>query len=1151
MRELFRFVGFVPFLWIVFLNSTVDVAHKITLQNVLLKSYSDGELIILTALVNAMILLPFIFLFSPSGYIGDRFAKVLTARWAAFATIIITLFITLSYYMGQFYIAFGLTLLLSVQSAMYAPAKYGMIKELTGENKLGEANGAVQAINILAILVSSLLFSIIFEKMYLEDLTSPSQILSSVAPIGWLLVILSTIEWLLTFKMPLTHSKSPNITFSLKDFFSLNYLKTNMKILKKDDNVWLSIIGLSLFWGVGQLVLAAFPAHYKSVIGSSDAVTIQIILALSGVGVVIGSILAGRYSKHHIELGIVPLGAVGLLVSLVIFAFATTIPVMIFASLLFGLFGGLFIVPLNALIQFFAPPNNEGTILAGSNFIQNIVMVGFLTFSVITVELLKFDAKALFLSAGFVTFLGSLFVIKKIPHLFVRILLLPILKTRYKLTTDGVTNIPKTGGVLFLGNHISFLDWMLVQVASPRPVKFVMAKSYYNIWYLKWFLDFFNVIPISNIGSKGALEIVKQRLDNGEVVALFPEGRISYNGAMNEFRKGYELALAGTTHPIVPFYIHGLWGSTFSKADSFYKSMIGNGARRNVRVAFGSPMPASSKPHEVKQEVTKLSNQTWSYMVDNLGSLPEHWLKSSKSNLRKRAIVDSTGSDLNNAKMITAVLMFAKYFKKIDSKNIGVILPASAAGSIINMALMVANKVPINLNYTLSSEAMNYAIRKASISHIITSDKFISKLEGKGFIFNQETKDRLISAEDIGATFGKSQKIITILQSILLPRFILSWLHINKVDTNDTATILFSSGSEGLPKGVELTHKNLMANIKQVSALLNFQDKDVMLNSLPIFHSFGLTVTTLLPLCEGVSIISVPDPTDAVSVGKLAARYGATIMFGTSTFYRLYTMNKKLHPLMFDTIRMVVAGAEKLKPEIQKGFKEKFGLDIQEGYGATEASPVISVNMPSSLDLDSMQVVIGDKEGTVGQGIPGTIIKIIDPHTNEILPPNSDGMIIVGGSQVMKGYLDDPLKTDSVIVVINGIRYYKTGDKGHLDTDGFITIVDRYSRFAKIGGEMISLGMIEESIDKLFGDHLQAIAVAVNDEKKGEQVALLFSSMLGIDDVKKQIKSSLIVPIMQPSFYIKLDELPKLASGKSDFNKAKEIAIEQLTSRSE
>jgi acyl-[acyl-carrier-protein]-phospholipid O-acyltransferase/long-chain-fatty-acid--[acyl-carrier-protein] ligase len=776
-------------------------------------------------------------------------------------------------------------------------------------------------------------------------------------------------------------------------------------------------------------------------------------------------------------------------------------------------------------------------------------MVGFLAFSVITVEFLKFDAKALFLSAGLVTLLGSLFVIKKIPHLFIRVLLLPILKTRYNLTTSGITNIPKTGGVLLLGNHISFLDWMLVQVASPRPIKFVMAKSYYNVWYLKWFLDFFNVIPISNIGSKGALDSVKQRLNNGEVVAIFPEGRISYNGQMNEFRKGYELALNDTSHPIIPFYIHGLWGSTFSKANGFYKSMIGNGARRAVRVAFGESMPSTSKPHEVKQKVTELSYQTWTYMIDTLGSLPQHWLKSAKSNLKKRAIVDSTEADLSNLKMITAVLMFANYFKAIKSANVGVILPASAIGSIVNMALMSIGKVPINLNYTLSTSVMTYALNKASIEHIITSQKFISKLEEKGFIFDADIKNKLIFAEDIGATFTKSQKIATLLKSLLLPKFLLEWRYLKKVNTDDTATILFSSGSEGVPKGVELSHKNLMANIKQVSALLNFQDKDVMLNSLPIFHSFGLTVTTLLPLCEGVSIISVPDPTDAVTLGKLAARHGATIMFGTSTFYRLYTMNKKLHPLMFETIRMAVAGAEKLKPEIQKGFKEKFGLDIQEGYGATEASPVISVNMPSSLDLDSMQIVIGNKEGTVGQGIPGTIIRIIDPQTNEILPPNMDGMIIVGGSQVMKGYLDDIEKTDSVIVVIDGIRYYKTGDKGHLDIDGFISIVDRYSRFVKIGGEMISLSMIEESIYKLFGDDLQAITVAVNDEKKGEQVAMLFSSELDIDSIKQRIKNSTIVPIMQPSFYIKLDELPKLASGKTDFAKAKDIAKSNLSNK--
>lgn len=247
---------------------------------------------------------------------------------------------------------------------------------------------------------------------------------------------------------------------------------------------------------------------------------------------------------------------------------------------------------------------------------------------------------------------------------------------------------------------------------------------------------------------------------------------------------------------------------------------------------------------------------------------------------------------------------------------------------------------------------------------------------------------------------------------------------------------------------------------------------------------------------------------------------------------------------MFKSIRMVVAGAEKLKPEIKSAFKEKFALDIFEGYGATETAPVISVNMPDALDLDTMRPVIGNKLGSVGQALPGTIVKIVDPQTYEELDVGEDGLIIVGGPQVMQGYLGEPKKTAEVIVTLKEIRYYKTGDKGHIDSDGFITIVDRYSRFAKIGGEMISLGSVEEQLEKLFGTSVELIAVNLSDEKKGEKIVLLYNSEHSFEEIVATVKNSGMLPLMQPSVYLEVDLLPKLASGKSDFKGAKKLAQE-------
>ncbi len=1144
MKSLLAIRGFIPYLLILLLNATVDIGHKITIQNVLIKSFEGDTLIILSALINAMILLPFILLFSPSGYISDKYPKTKVIRYSALASIGLALLITLSYALGWFVVSFGLTFVLAIQSAIYSPAKYGLIKELVGVDYLGRANGLVQAITIVAILVSAIVFSIISESHF-EGSATPHDILPHLMPIGWILVGLTIFESYMAFRLPIFETKKDESRFEAREYFTLHYLKTNLKIIRADRNIWLSIFGLSIFWGVGQVLIATFPAHYKMTTGDENSIVIQAILAVSAIGIMIGSIVAGRVSKLHIELGIVPLGAVGIFGSLVVFALATNVVTMSIASLVFGFFGGLFIVPLNASIQFFAKESQMGTILAGNNFVQNIVMVLFLLTSILFVKL-GFSSTALFLASAVVTLIGSFYAMRELPNLFARVLLLPLLRFRYKLHVQGLHNLPQSGGVLLLGNHISWIDWLILQVASPRAIKFVMEKSIYNRWYLRWFLKYFNIIPISGTASRGSIAKIRQRLDNGEVVALFPEGRISYNGQLGEFKRGFEMAMRDSNHPIVPFYLHGLWGSTFSRADEHYKVMSREGSKRDIIVALGTPLPSDAQIQDVKQAVASLSFETWQRNISQKRPLQYEWLKRSKALLSKRSIVDAMGSDLNNAKVITAVLLFVKALKPIlkDEKNIGVLLPSSSVGSIVNMALLVLGKRPINLNYTLSSEAMGGAIERAGINTVISSDKFITKLSAKGFDFGEVIGEKLLSAESIGAKFTKGDKVLSLLQTYCMPRWLIESCYFEKVSLDDTATILFSSGSEGTPKGIELTHKNLLANIRQISALLNFQDGDVILNSLPIFHSFGLTVTTLLPLCEGITMVSAPDPTDGASIGKLAARYKATIMFGTSTFFRLYEKNRKLHPLMFESIRMIVSGAERLKPEIKLAFKKKFGLDIFEGYGTTETSPVISVNMPDRLDIETMRPIIGNKAGSVGQGIPGTIVKVVDPVTMESLEVGQDGHIIVAGAQVMKGYLDDKKRTDEVIVELDGIRYYLTGDKGHLDSDGFIFITDRYSRFAKIGGEMISLGAVEESLSEILGESIELSAVAIDDTKKGEQIILLYSGESTKESIEDSIKQSDMIAIMRPSKVFKVESIPRLGTGKSDFKGSKRLAEE-------
>lgn len=1142
MSSVFAKKGFLVFVIIMFINATIDLGHKITIQNIIVKSFDGDMLVILTAIVNLLILMPYVLLFSISGFLNDKFSRTKIIRYAAMSAMALTFFITISYLLGWFYISFFMTILFAVQSAIYAPAKYGLIKKMVGAENLGAANGIVQAVTIIAILLSSLAFSIVFENLVSVG-GDVSEIMESIWIIGIVLFICSTLETYFAFKIPFYEASSPNVVLDKAKYIKFGYLRENLNFILGARNIFLCTLGLGTFWAVAQLVIATFPAHFKSVSGSDNVIIIQAILAVSAIGLAVGSSVAGSYCKKHIELGIVPFGAIGLFIALLMLASSSTAFGMGFASFLFGFSGGIFIVPLDANIQFFTSEERMGRVLAGSNFIQNIFMVTFLILAIIFV-LFDIQTRQIFIITAFSLLICAFFAIKSLPHLFARILATPFFKFGYKVNVDGVENIPKQGGVLLLGNHISWIDWAVVQLASPRPVKFAMHKSFYDIWYLKWFLVFFRVIPIGAGVNKTAITRIRTLLENGEVVALFPEGHISYNGQIDEFQKGFELAVQDSGAKIVPFYIRGLWGSSFSRAQRYYKKITSIDGKRSIRVTFGEQMDSNSKAYEVKEKVMELSFFSWGKYIDTLEPVQFGWLKQAKSNLFKRSIVDSTGVDMNNLKVITAVLIFLSKFKKSFSneENIGVILPSSAMGSIINLVLFIKSKIPANLNYTLSDKILNQCVQKANIKTIITSKQFVQKLVARGFDLEKSIGDKLVYLEDIATTITKKNKIFAMLKAIFLPRFMIDIIYFTNSKIDDNATILFSSGSEDSPKGVVLTHKNIMANIKQIAGLLNTIEDEVILASLPIFHSFGLTVTTYLPLSEGIISAHVPDPTDAFSVGKIAAKYNATVMFGTSTFFRLYTKNKRLNPLMFRNIRYAIAGAEKLNHIVKKEFKIKFGITIYEGYGTTETTPVVSVNTPNVLEPEFFKELVFNKEGSVGLPLPGTIIKIVDPVTLKDLKRGEHGLILIGGHQVMPGYYEDEERTNECIVKIDDVRYYKSGDIGCLDEDGFLSITDRLSRFAKIGGEMISLGAVEIMIAEIFQDEIHFSCANLPDDKKGEKIVMLYSGELDKEEVSSRIRASKIVSIMQPSIFYKVEALPLLGTGKVDFKSTKELA---------
>lgn len=1148
MNSLFKITGFFAFISMIFLNAFVDLGHKIIIQNTVFKVYDGSTQVILTAIINGLILLPFVLLFTPSGFLADRFKKPKIMQWAALAAVVLTLMITGSYYLGWFKLAFAMTFLLAAQSAFYSPAKYGYIREIAGKNHLTFANGIVQSVTIIAILLGMFVFSILFENALTgHEFSSEADIIRIIAPLGWLLVASSLLEFYFALRLPDIEHPINTESFNWKKYRSGKALHKNIKLLRFDPIIWLSIIGLSVFWGVSQVVLATFPAFVKEVLSINNTIVIQGLLACSGLGIVAGSLLAGKISDRYLESGLIPLGALGMVVTLFFLPQLTSTTLFAIDILAFGFFGGLFIVPLNALIQFHAKAQQLGTILAGNNWIQNVVMLTFLCLTVIF-SMADISSRSLLNLLAIVTLVGAGFTVWKLPQSLVRYILGLVFASKYRINVQGFDHIPSQGGVLMLGNHISWLDWAMIQIASPRPVLFVMDKGIYQKWYLKWFLDLFGVIPISGTSSKSALATINQHLKQGEVVCLFPEGSISRNGQLAEFKQGFERCVADVDGIILPFYLHGLWGSRFSRSSSKMQLLRQSRIRRDIIVAFGQAMAVNSQASAVKSAVFDLSIDTWRSHTENLPSLAHSWIDRCKQCGRAKSLTDIQNNvSLSRRKALIITLLFSRRFKKQSpEQNVGFLLPTSSFGILATMAAFISGKTVINLNFTATVDSLLSAINKAEIKTIYTSRRFIKKLQARDIeldsLFEQASP---IYLEDIHENINKPEQILTLLASYCLPTSLLIHLFGKPVNIHSPATILFSSGSEGEPKGVILSHQNIMGNIKQISDVLDIRDEDIMVASLPLFHAFGLTVTGLLPLIEGVPAICHPDPKDVLNIAKGICHHQATIFCGTSTFLGLFSRNTRIHPLMLDSLRIVVAGAERLTPQIRDSFSLKFGKTIYEGYGTTETTPVATVNLPDRISSNDWKVQTGNKNGTVGLPLPGSSVWIVDPVTMEKLAIEEDGLILIGGTQVMQGYLNDPEKTADVIIEMEGHRWYKTGDKGHLDKDGFLVIVDRYSRFAKISGEMISLSAIEMSINANLPEDVEILATTVADDKKGEKVVLLYSGKIEDADLKACITNSTLNNLMMPSLLIEVETIPKLGSGKSDFNTAKQIALNQ------
>ena len=521
------------------------------------------------------------------------------------------------------------------------------------------------------------------------------------------------------------------------------------------------------------------------------------------------------------------------------------------------------------------------------------------------------------------------------------------------------------------------------------------------------------------------------------------------------------------------------------------------------------------------------------------------WLKQAKKASTAFAVADIEGVEISHKRFLTGVLLFANKIKQYSpEQNVALMLPSSGGGAIASIAILSLGKTLVNLNFTSGKKALQSAVKQAEVKHIYTSRKFLDKMYEKGMdLASFLPESKLLFLEDIKEEISTIARLGMLLQAILMPANLLRKRYFTEVSMHDTAAILFSSGSEGPPKGVELSHSNIAANAKQAAIELGAVSSDVVMSTLPTFHAFGFAITTLMPLAEGIPIVCHADPTDVATISSGIEKYTGTILVGTPTFLRMYGISKKVSVDSMKSLRLVVAGAEKLRSEVREVFETKFNKPIYEGYGTTETSPGASVNLPDIISKDSEITQLRNRQGTVGRAFSGTEFRIIDPDSLDPMPTGEDGLILIGGPQIMKGYLNMPEKTAEAIEIIDGYRWYRTGDKGHLDEDGFLTIVDRYSRFAKIGGEMISLTNVEEEIlDACNHRDLEVAATCLPDQRKGEKIVLLATSDLKKEDLTEILTKAKVNPLHFPNKILNVEEIPKLGNGKTDLGATKKIA---------
>ena len=701
-----------------------------------------------------------------------------------------------------------------------------------------------------------------------------------------------------------------------------------------------------------------------------------------------------------------------------------------------------------------------------------------------------------------------------------------VFKVRCSIEFDE-RNMPRKG--VYVANHVSFLDPVLLFAFLPGDPVFALNGHLYRNRLIRFLMRTADVMPFNPIEPGDIKELIA-KVDGGRLCVIFAEGRVTESGGLMKIYEAPGLVADKSGAPLIPVWIEGPQYGYFSKT----KGKLPHRPLPKVRVIVGRPRSFKLKD-ELRRQRDHISNEVYMILREMSFevrynpdiSLFAQLMKTAKIHAKKglfrrpKFVEDIQRKPQSYRDIVIKSFVLGKYLKRRTEpeEHVGLFLPNSVAALCSFFGLTAYDRIPVMLNFSVGAQNMVSMCKTAQVRIVVTSLAFVKTAKMEDAVkMMEEAGVKIIYLEKAAKEIGLWDKINAYL------RYKIKRVPIKK-GGNRKAVILFTSGSEGTPKAVVLSHANIISNIKQMSAIETINVTDTVFNALPMFHSFGLVVGTLFPLFEGSKLFLYPSPLHYRVVAEIVYEIGASIMFGTDTFFRGY--GRIAHPFDFHNIRFMFGGAEAVKPDTRNIWMERLGIRVLEAYGATECSPVVSATNR-----------IFNRFGSIGKLLPAIEYKI------EPVPGiEKGGELVVRGPNIMMGYIlpDNP----GVLVPLEG-GWYHTGDVVEIDEIGFVYIRDRIKRFAKIGGEMVSLNAVHEMVCKAYetDGEFQYGVVAIPHESKGEQIVLATNNRnVSQDGLHAYIRANAMSELFLPRIILYMEKLPVFATGKADNVTLKKIVL--------